>query len=86
MKYSREFKKFIKEMQTGIDVGQKKYGDKGLFGDSQLEMIKEEVRDLACYAFLTWLKVDMLQRKIVKKSDLKEFTGKQSLNKFGRKQ
>jgi len=82
MKYQKEFKKFIEEMKIGIKVGQKKYGDKGLFSDSQLEMMKEELRDFSVYGFLLWLKVDMLQRGLVKKNDLKEFSGKRSLNKF----
>jgi hypothetical protein len=77
--------KFFKKMEEGISVGYKKYGDEGLFGDSQLEMIKEELRDNAVYSFLTWHKIDMLQKKLVKMYQLKEFTGSTSKNKFGRK-
>jgi hypothetical protein len=82
MKYKKEFKQFINEMKEGIVVGQKKYGNEGLFGDSQLEQMKEEARDLANYSFLFWLKINMLQKGLVKKEDLKELTGKQSKNKF----
>jgi len=82
MKYKKEFKQFISEMKEGIIVGQKKYGNEGLFNDSQLEMIKEECRDISNYGFLLWLKIDMLQKRLVKKEDLKELTGKQSKNKF----
>ncbi len=85
MKYEKQFNQFVAKMRQGIDVGQRKYGDAGLFGDSQLAMAKEEVRDLAVYAYLTWLKIDMLERKLVKKSQLKEFTGRVSKNAFDRR-
>lgn len=82
MKYEEQFNKFVEQMKKGIDIGQTKYGDEGLFGDSQLEMIKEEARDIACYGYLTWLKVDMLQRKLCKRTDLKELSGEKSINAF----
>lgn len=82
MKYKKEFQKFLKEMKIGLEVGQRKYGDEGLFNDSQLVMIKEEARDISVYGFLLWLKVDMLEKKLVKPGDLKELTGKESKNKF----
>ncbi len=85
MKYKREFDKFIKLMKQGIEIGQQKYGDKGLFGDSQLRMLQEEVRDQAVYSFLTWLKVELLIKGLVKRSDLKELTDMDSLNRFEKK-
>lgn len=85
MKYEKEFNNFVEKMRQGIDVGQIKYGDKGLFGDSQLRMAQEEVRDLAVYAFLTYLKLDLLIQGLVKKEDLKELTDEKSLNEFNGK-
>ena len=85
MKYKKEFNQFIKLMKEGIEVGQKKYGDKGLFGDSQLRMLQEEVRDQAVYGFLAWLKVELLIKGLVKKEDLKELTDKRSINEFKKK-
>lgn len=82
MKYVEQFNAFVEKMREGIDVGQKKYGDEGLFGDSQLRMAQEEVRDLAVYAFLTYLKIDLLIKGLVKKEDLKELTDLKSLNAF----
>lgn|GEM_PF-6177005 len=81
-KHQKDFKKFIGMMQTGLEHGQEKYGDTGLFGDSQLEMIEEELRDVASYAYLLFLKIQMLKRRMVKITDLKEITGKISKNKF----
>jgi len=82
MQYEKEFNAFVDKMKQGIEVGQVKYGDKGLFGDSQLRMAQEEVRDLAVYAFLTYLKIDMLINGLVKKEDLKELTDETSINEF----
>ena len=83
-KYVREFRQFVKDMKIGLRHGQEKYGDEGLFGDSQLEMIEEELRDVACYSYLLYLKIQMLKKRMVKITDLKEITGKGSKNAFRR--
>jgi hypothetical protein len=84
MKYNVEFNKFIKKMKEGLEFGEKKYGLTGLTDDSHLEMLEEELRDIACYSYLLYLKVQMVKKNILKYKDVKEFTKQTSKNKFGR--
>jgi len=83
-KYEKDFKKYIKLMKKGLEIGQKKYGDEGLMGDDQIVMMEEEIRDFSTYGFLLYLKLQLLKRKVIKLKDLKEFTKRESKNSFRR--
>jgi len=82
MKYKKEFKQFIKMMKEGLEHGEKKYGLSGLTDDSHLEMLEEELRDVACYGYLLYQKVQMIKKNVLNYKDVKEFTGQRSKNKF----
>ena len=58
MKYLPEFKE---QMTKGLEFGTKKYGLDGFLGDSQLDMLEEELRDIANYAYLLYAKVKMIK-------------------------
>jgi len=81
-KYAKDFKKYIKLMKKGLDVGQKKYGDKGIVNNSQIQMMEEEIRDFSTYGFLLYLKLQLFKRKILKLGDLQEVTGEESKDSF----
>ena len=82
MKYEKEFDQFVQDMKVGLDVGEKKYGLTGLTDDNHLEMLQEELRDVACYAYLLYQKIEMIKANVLKYQDVKEITGEVSKNKF----
>ena len=76
----KDFKKFTKFMESGLDFGFKKYGTDGFLADNNFRMLVEEIRDMACYSYLLYRKVKMLQEGILKKEDIKELTRGKSKN------
>jgi len=82
MKYEKEFQEFINLMRQGLELGEKKYGLSGLTDDSHLEMLEEELRDVAAYAYLLYQKIQMVKKNILKYTDVKELLGEKSKNAF----
>jgi hypothetical protein len=82
MKYAKEFNDFIEKMKEGLEVGEKKYGLSGLTDDNHLEMLEEEIRDIACYAYLLYQKIQMVKQNVLEYSDVKELVGGKSKNAF----
>lgn len=77
----KDFSRFVKEMKSGLNFGLKKYGTEGFLADDNLEMLLEEARDLACYSYMFYRKVRMLQNKLLELREVKELTGEKSKNK-----
>jgi len=61
----KNFRKFTKFMYKGISEGAKKYGDRTYIKLDMVKMAKEEVRDLACYAYFLWTKLNALQSNLL---------------------
>ena len=85
MKHKKSFDKFVKDMKVGLTVGEQKYGLSGLTDDNHLEMLKEELRDVACYAYLLYQKIEMIQKNILQYDDVKELRNLKSKNAFNAK-
>ena len=66
------FNKFTKFMYKGIKFGSKEYGDYSYANLNMIKMMKEEARDLGCYAYFMFLKLEQLEKKILNLKDLKE--------------
>jgi hypothetical protein len=57
---------FLKESQSRLELGQQKYGALKFLSVDTLQEAKDEVADLANYARLTWIKLDLLQKELDK--------------------
>ena len=56
---------FITNMRRGLAIGAKKYGLKGFLKNSPIRMMKEELRDVANYAFMLYMWVDAIEKGIL---------------------
>jgi hypothetical protein len=65
-----EFKEFVGEMIRGLNAGAAQYGDDGFLKRDVINMAAEEVRDLACYAFMLYKKLKMIRIKML--TEIKE--------------
>ena len=66
----KNFDEFTKFMYAGIKKGSKKYGEKTYTKLNMVTMAKEEIRDLACYGYFLWSKLNALEEGIL--TELKE--------------
>jgi hypothetical protein len=61
-----DFKEFISKMADGLNDGSKKYGPDGYLDRDVVAMAEEEIRDLACYAFMLHKKLKLIRIKFLK--------------------
>jgi len=52
-------------MEDGLDLGRKKYGLKGFIKNSPVRMMKEELRDVANYAFMLYAWVELIEEGLL---------------------
>lgn len=72
--FKKYFPEFTKAMIEGIEAGDKKYGDDWRTKDN-LDEALAEVRDLAVYAFFTWVRLRVVLKnmnELVKEAIIKD--------------
>ncbi len=72
--YEKEFAEFVQRMHDGLIIGLQDYGAYGFEKNDLMEMVIDELRDTACYAFFQFLKI----RKLTLQLQELEAKGEQS--------
>lgn len=67
--FEDEFQQFVNLMREGLIRGGEEYGPRAFYNNDLPGMMVEELRDLACYSFLQFLKVLELQRRLQENSN-----------------
>lgn len=62
--HDKAFKRFLLLAHKGFEKGAKEHGEGSNKEMNLLKEIKEELRDVACYAFFQFKKIEALERKI----------------------
>ena len=65
-KQDRDFKDFQEFMAQGLNKGAEQYGPNGFLKNDVMTMMEEEIRDLACYAFMLYKKVKLMRIHLLK--------------------
>ncbi len=73
----KKFRKFVKFMRDGMIMGSKSYGKYAYLNKDVFRMAKEELRDLADYAYFLYLKLEAIEDKWLEMSKLPEVTKKE---------
>jgi len=62
--YVKDFEKFLRQAEYGFYLGQKSHGEHSNKKMNLIKEIKAELRDVACYAFFQFRKMNKLEEKI----------------------
>lgn len=63
-KHVEAFQRFMCTVQAGFEKGARTHGEGSNLKMNLICEMQDEIRDLACYAFFQWTKLEELKRKM----------------------